>query len=237
MKKLLAIILTLCTLLSLGTVSMAAEIHEDGESSATTTVTYGAEAHYVISIPERVVIDPEDGFGDLSISVSDVLLPVNHTLSLFLFSDFTLTDINDDTNTLGLRMWDAENGTEIFNGDTIFAVPTGSAGTEYWLEVALRDEVTKSGQYTGTITFVAEMTQDPVVFEFSIGNEYYYAEEGMTWAEWCDSEYNTSSRWYIYDNGQVVDGDLQYPTNPGTTIAARGDDVIIVDGQYGQLSY
>ena len=43
-------------------------------------------------------------------------------------------------------------------------------------------------------------TSTPVsTFTFTIfGTEYTY-EEGMTWAEWCDSEYNTAG-WYVAGN-------------------------------------
>ena len=37
------------------------------------------------------------------------------------------------------------------------------------------------------------------VFEFFLDIVYYQAEEGMTWAEWCDSKYNVDG-WYVSDN-------------------------------------
>jgi hypothetical protein len=37
---------------------------------------------------------------------------------------------------------------------------------------------------------------------FTIGNKTYYAEQGMTWGEWVDSEYNTTG--YFIDNGGGV---------------------------------
>ena len=35
----------------------------------------------------------------------------------------------------------------------------------------------------------------PTLISFTIGNRTYQAEEGMTWADWCASEYNTDG-WY-----------------------------------------
>ena len=51
---------------------------------------------------------------------------------------------------------------------------------------------------------------------FRIQSTTYEAEEGMTWAEWCDSEYNTGGLFYVLDN-KVTNG-VQYvnevvPTN------------------------
>ena len=50
----------------------------------------------------------------------------------------------------------------------------------------------------------------PRMITFKIGSTEYQAEEGMTWAEWCDSEYNTDA-WLSdsYDVHKWV-GDKQY---------------------------
>ena len=65
------------------------------------------------------------------------------------------------------------------NGTPTKAIPTG----------------TKIGSVTVTIEEVAE----PTPFSFSIDNVEYTAMPGMTWGEWVDSEYNTST-WYVaYD--------------------------------------
>ena len=46
---------------------------------------------------------------------------------------------------------------------------------------------------------------------FSIAGTYYPAEEGMTWEEWCDSEYNTDGLFYSFaDVVTSVGAKVQY---------------------------
>ena len=50
---------------------------------------------------------------------------------------------------------------------------------------------------------VIKANEEPFVeIQFSIANKTYYAQEGMTWGEWVDSEYNTNG--YFIDNGGGV---------------------------------
>ena len=66
---------------------------------------------------------------------------------------------------------------------------------------------------------------------FTIAGTSYQAEEGMTWTEWCSSEYNTGT-FYTSDNSYV------YTANPSTVIVANGSNwfngstVIIADTAY-----
>lgn len=59
------------------------------------------------------------------------------------------------------------------------------------------------------------------LISFTIGGTPYQAEEGMTWAEWCDSEYNTVSA-YI----SVLDQGVWFPTG-ATLDSCHGRDEII----------
>ena len=66
---------------------------------------------------------------------------------------------------------------------------------------------------------------------FTIDGTSYQSEEGMTWSEWCSSEYNTGT-FYTSDNSYV------YTANPSTVIVANGSNwfngstVIIADTAY-----
>jgi hypothetical protein len=59
-----------------------------------------------------------------------------------------------------------------------------------------------------------KLTEDLVVravnanlISFTIDGETYYAEEGMTWGEWVESEYNTNG-YTISPDGVVLAGSL-----------------------------
>lgn len=61
------------------------------------------------------------------------------------------------------------------------------------------------------------------LISFSIGSTTYQAEEGMTWAEWCDSEYNTGG-YYISDTRVKISAQVYIknvvPTNTITNGSA-----------------
>ena len=68
---------------------------------------------------------------------------------------------------------------------------------------------------------------------FIISNTEYQAEEGMTWAEWCSSNYNTGG-YYVKTNNQiennigtVVQGDF------ATGVAVLASQIIIPGEEYG----
>lgn len=49
---------------------------------------------------------------------------------------------------------------------------------------------------------------DDSLISFTIGGESYQAEAGMTWGEWCDTEYNTGGYYvsgnFVYANSYVI---------------------------------
>lgn len=49
-----------------------------------------------------------------------------------------------------------------------------------------------------------EITYTVTDFPFTIDGVLYYAEEGMTWSEWVESEYNTGA-WRV-NNGNIHNG-------------------------------
>ena len=65
------------------------------------------------------------------------------------------------------------------------------------------------------------------LISFNIFEKTYQAEEGMTWAEWCDSEYNTTEgeyRWRISKYNQVVNDFYDWIIGIGYSVT--GNDVI-----------
>lgn len=40
-----------------------------------------------------------------------------------------------------------------------------------------------------------DFENDTIIIIFTVNGTYYQAEQGMTWQEWCDSEYNTRGFW------------------------------------------
>lgn len=68
----------------------------------------------------------------------------------------------------------------------------------------------------------------PVIITFTIDSTSYQAEEGMTWEEWCNSSYNTTSLSIIY--GMVESSGGEHITDveenivfPNTQIKSNGE--------------
>lgn len=69
---------------------------------------------------------------------------------------------------------------------------------------------------------------------FTIGTVTYQAEEGMTWEEWCNSEYNTDG-YYAYNTtgtNPLITNDAGIVMYNGAK--AKPNDVIIDGYKYGK---
>lgn len=101
-------------------------------------------------------------------------------------------------------------------------------------------------RYTGTATsdyaagVIYQVTQKAVtLIDFTINGTSYQAEQGMTWQEWCDSKYNTSSPpYYINTNGNVTSvqlgggGGSSVTTDTGHYNSVKSTDVITATAYY-----
>lgn len=65
---------------------------------------------------------------------------------------------------------------------------------------------------------------------FTIGNTTFLADEGMTWGEWVDSDYNTAGLAIWNDYIQVSGSSLI--THYGTTNNVKKGDTIVSEGRY-----
>lgn len=154
MKKILSLALALCLCLSLGVTAMAAEITVDGNQSANTTVTYGLEAGYTVTIPESIVIDTETHKGTATVTAEDVLLAYGETLNVTITGIDTLVDAADAANTLTYKVGKTDGAQDVTNDTVVLAVAAGTvAGGEQELFFELTQDVTKAGAYSDTLTF------------------------------------------------------------------------------------
>ena len=71
-----------------------------------------------------------------------------------------------------------------------------------------------------------------VLITFQIRDDVYQAEEGMTWAEWCDSKYNTGG-WYVSANVKYIYISSGYVSGNDDGSPPEGPDIIIANHRYG----
>lgn len=79
---------------------------------------------------------------------------------------------------------------------------------------------------------------EPVpIIEFTINDTSYQAEEGMTWAEWCDSSYNTDSFQVIetMNESLIYDSDAHYKV-VNSWVKAIVSTAVIIEGYHYRTS-
>ena len=90
-------------------------------------------------------------------------------------------------------------------------------------------------EYVSSTITITEIPVGSFKFHYLYSSLFYIAEEGMTWAEWCASEYNTSTF--------VVVGDYVKPSSSTYYVLALNDayvkptDVIVADALYSRKGY
>lgn len=89
---------------------------------------------------------------------------------------------------------------------------------------------------TGAVKFRHySQTEPAVLINFTIANTSYQAEQGMTWAQWVASSYNTNSRYYILNDIVQPHSENQYYVTEGYTIQ-YGTDIIKANTAYSETS-
>lgn len=216
MRKLIAIALCLCSLLSMSTGAFAATINEDGAQSSTTTVTYGVESSYTVTIPDSITLD-NNGEGDINISIANVLLPSGRYLCGFMQYDEALEDTTNSANTISYWIGSGEHVNE--PGDLCLIGSSGVVSDSYTFVLHCDEAPRFSGTYVDTITFEFEI-RALQYFELYDGDTYgEVCTVGMTFAEWVESPYNIH-RW---DLGNLL---------TSREISPDGHEVITAGHQY-----
>lgn len=86
------------------------------------------------------------------------------------------------------------------------------------------------GNSFASLMAMVDFVLSKVPMSFSLHNKPCEAKYGMTWAEWCDSDYNTDGFYVDSDNRVAASEDSHVSTN-GVAVE-KGTDTIIADGVY-----
>ena len=93
------------------------------------------------------------------------------------------------------------------------------------------------GTWSGTFYYDVEMVDAVEMITFTIHGTEHQAEEGMTWGEWVDSDYNTEGYFLVQDltnpEYYLVTDDQRYPLDGrGEWGPERGIDTIVDGREY-----
>ena len=190
-----------------------------------TTVTYQVDPTFTVTIPATVTLGET-----AKIEVENVVVEKGKQVEV------ALTEANDFkvATTEGAELtYTVKNGeTEVAEGKTVLAVnPKDGKTGETTLSFVAPTEIQYAGSYTGSATFTIAVKDAPPI-NFTMDSSDFeqwipgltanlQAEEGMTWAEWVESEYNV--------DGFVVDLDYIIPDGEDW-VAVRDTQIDGFDG-------
>ena len=229
MKKILSITLAAVMLLSIIPTAFAAENNWQGGTKVEYTAT--ANEQYTVTVPATLA---PGAAGDV---VASGTWGSNRKLTVTADKDVTLTN---SINAADQKVLDVT-----FAGIELTGSNTESVSDTKQVAVAnITDAI--FGTWSGTLNYNVAMSDvagsgtvtpdkptDPDdggtvepgegQFVFTIDGKEYLADDGMQWAGWCESEYNTA--------GLVVDPDL-----PGRGVAHEDGELILIQNGAGVYS-
>lgn len=160
MKKILSLAMALCLCLSLGVTAFAAEVTINGNQSVDTTVTYGVEEGYTVTIPETIVIATDTHKGEAEVKAANVLLADSVKLTVTLSGYEELVDVAAADNTLSYKIGKTLGASDVTNGTVVLEVESAdnwNSEATQTLYFELTEDVTKAGTYSDGLTFTVDV--------------------------------------------------------------------------------
>lgn len=205
MKKILSLALAVMMLVSAVPMVYAADI---GFGQSTTITLYGEDAEsYSIDVP--ATLQPGQS-GTVSVSGK-------------WGSNKTMTVTCPDTVTLYYGEQSMNVGIEFAD---IALVGSDTEGVSTTSTVSVNDASALFGTWTGVLNYEIELVEEAQLINFYIDSTAYKAEEGMTWTEWVESEYNTDG----YSVGNAGNGSTII-ANTGSAVCGEGAGVPVSKGE------
>ena len=236
MKKLFALILTVCLLATMSVTAFAANT-----TGGSTEVSFNVDPTYTVTIPATVELERQEDNGTVTYendytltAQAGVRLKKGEYIEVTVASEFKMTTAEGATLDYTIT---AENAA-IATGGVVAEFATDKAEQTATIHIAANDP-DYAGEYKDTVTFTIAVKDAPVTtINFTIGEDTYQAEEGMTWAEWIESAYNNGGFysanesvywgegfWFILCNYGKTPSDDDYYVNAADVIQANTDYV------------
>ena len=196
MKKLFALLLAITMMATLSVTAFAADYDTAGDKGM--NVTYSVNPGYTVTIPTDVTIDGNS----TTISAEGVVVEKGRYVSVTLAADNNFTVKTTEGAELTYTVTKGEE--TVAPGGEILAVnpadsATGTATITFDID---ETAIQYAGTYTGSAIFTIAVKDAPkTIINFTLDTSYIdqfvpglttslQAEEGMTWGEWVESEYN-----------------------------------------------
>ena len=178
-------------------------------SKRSVTVEYNVDPTYTITIPATVALGET-----ATIKAENVVVPKGKQVEVALTNANGFTVATPQGAELGYTVKNGE--TTVNEGDAVLTVnPDGGKTGETTLKFVAPETAQFAGDYTGTVAFTIAVKDVPPI-NFTMDSSDFeqwipgltanlQAEEGMTWAEWIESDYNVDDYVMIEDwNGSYI---------------------------------
>ncbi|MBQ3348420.1 hypothetical protein IJG90_02800 [Candidatus Saccharibacteria bacterium] len=127
-------------------------------------------------------------------------------------SGTTYSQANFPTGYWGYKLSSDANYSPISSSITVADPDESTANTAISNVItfaAKLDNSKPAGSYTTTLTFAATGKTPPItLISFTIDDTTYQAEDGMTWGEWANSDYNSAT--VVISGDYIVGGGAPY---------------------------
>ena len=224
MKKLFALILTVAMLATMSVTAFAAEIGPGANASqGSTELSFNVDPTYTVTIPATVELQKVEDNGTVTYendytieAVAGVRLKKGEYIEVTVASDFTMQTTEGATLAYSITA----GGNAVATGGVVAEFATDKNAQSTTIHIAANDP-DFAGEYKDTVTFTVAVKDVPKpLISFTIDGTSYQAEEGMTWGDWVNSEYDN-------DEFRV---DINAITK-GIFFVSSGSGIVYIDNQ------
>ena len=257
MKKILSLTLTALMVVSMVPTAFAADVdYQNGTEveytgSRTTVNADGTETHnaeYTITVPALLA---PGGSGTVTLAgywPSDATVKVTADASVDMLNSINNADKKTLTVTFaGIELAGSNTATvtdnEAVSVSDISAALFGTWSGKFNYNVEYNGEAGGSGTVTPTPDPDTGDGEEVTTISFMVYGGKYNAEEGMTWADWVDSNYNynqTTGKYTFFVDGDYIYfdsmGTKMFVTDPTGANKVTINDVIEADIQYNSTT-
>ena len=220
MKKLFALILTVAMLFSLSVTAFAA--NTEGGS---TEVSFNVDPTYTVTIPATVELERQEDNGTVTYendytltAQAGVRLKKNEYIEVTVASDFEMTTTEGATLAYAIT----KGGKAVGNNGVVAQFETDKNAQSTTIHIAANDP-DFAGEYKDTVTFTVAVKDVPKpLISFTIDGTSYQAEEGMTWGDWVNSEYDNDE--FRVDINAIKKG-FSFVSNGGSNIVYTNNQI------------
>lgn len=192
--------------------------------TGSTNVTATVSGSYTLVVPQTVAMTGTDGTGEKTATIPVCIkgdIGENQKVTVT-----TVAPVMKATGSADVTATVDAPKTEWNRADVIANSNEGTT-SNYTVKATLTP-----GEWAGTATFNCTLDTTTVkTISFTIDGAAYNAEEGMTWGQWINSDYEGASHVTLSDNDVVLRDNGGTSTSSGRKINGVNDTDVIIDGE------